>query len=206
MTTNYEKILIKAISLIKDLEQLGKLLLQVQNELTGAEYRQLEKDLLNQRVTREKTTQADLQAAIGIATGEFDKRLFKGIASSKIISLSPRDHQRLLSGEKFELINTDYTTHWKSWYEMTDTEKGQLLGPKGGYIHLSSDQKIYKRQLPKPTPIHSASYRHRTLVFIARKKQTSIQLGELICMLYNNQELETFLNDLTTIRTEMKGN
>src|SRR5688572_19851415 len=123
--------------LSEQIGKLGSILLDAKGKLSAADYEKLEMFLLDRGLTR-----ADIKAAVAVAEGKMDARLFfAGVANSKVLALSSTDQKRLLSGEKFDLMAPDRKrTYQKSWGEMEPTEKDQLLGPKGGGIRLPHEQ------------------------------------------------------------------
>jgi hypothetical protein len=124
-----------ADSFYENLRELGKTLLEADEVLNGKDVKALRAHCLT------IWTQADLKAAVAVASGELDERLLpSGLRCSKVVSLAKDDQDRLLSDERFEVYSQTGKANKKTWAEMTLAEKDRLLGAKGSYIHEIADQ------------------------------------------------------------------
>jgi hypothetical protein len=186
--------------LSEQIGKLGSILLDAKKKLSASDYERLEMFLLDRGLTR-----ADIKAAIAVAEGKIDSRLFfAGVANSKILSLSTTDQKRLLSGEKFDLLAADRKTVTpKSWGEMEPTEKDQLLGPKGGGIRLPHEQITARSTKQKNTTVfEDVAYRNKTLTLTYGHKTGEIQLGAIVQKLNESGELDQMISDLLDIRKQ----
>jgi hypothetical protein len=121
--------------------KLGDLLIRAGKDLSHDDYKALEQDLLT------RFTRSDLIAAKAVADGTLAPELFpRATPTSKVLTLSRADQDRLLSGETFDVWTNFGTQANKPWHKMTSDERSRLLGPKGGSIHaLDKQQKPGKK-------------------------------------------------------------
>jgi hypothetical protein len=203
-TKTFEEYRIEVEECLQDIGQsikhIGEMLIRSGKELLGDDVTRFRQFLLNRGLT-----ESDLKVAVLVAEEKLDARLFfMGVASSKILNLSHEDQLRLLSHEKFALRHKNKKdTYFKEWGEMCAGQKNQLLGPKGGRILPPDEQKPWDRDKPQgKVTISCSHYSDRTLVFDVGQKIAYCQLVDIMTTLRANHELEAFINDILTLRSE----
>ena len=191
------------VDLHRTVHKVGGILTEARKTLTTDEY-----SVFVSRLRSElQLTMNDIDAAIKVADGSLDEKLFfSGVASSKILTLKKLDQQRLLSKEKFPLLMTDGNVERKAWADMTIKERDQLLGPKGGGIR-NVDQQRHKSagKPPRPITFTNASFNDEDSTLILRDgtSKGEIELAVIVQSLLNKEQLEKFKEALDAKIGEM---
>jgi hypothetical protein len=87
--------------------------------------------------------EAELDAAIAVGEGRLDPALFPdGVTHSKVLGMSTRDQERLLSGTRFQVYEDSGTGGVANltWREMTPIQRNRLISPKGSRILTLAEQ------------------------------------------------------------------
>ena len=136
--------------------KLGEKLWEAKTAVSSAEY-----DELTTYVEKQGIRHTDQRAAIaaflftrqdigGSNDLRIDPRLiFAGAANSKILSMDKEDQERLLSDERFTVLQPSGRSTAKTWPEMSEQERNTLIG-KGGKIRALDEQQC-ARDMRHPT-------------------------------------------------------
>ena len=156
--------------------RLGEKLYEARSALSAEDY-----DNLLFYVEKQGIRRSDQRAAtaaflfkhpsVGV---EFDHRIdpclvFAGAKNSKVLAMDKEDQQRLLSNEKFEILQPSGRSEKKTWVEMTDHERNTLIG-KGGKIRTISEQRDSRKPKANITafPLGSTELASSQIRFISR--------------------------------------
>ena len=150
--------------------------------------------------------QSDLEAAMLVAEGKLDARLFDcGVPASKVIAISDANQKRLLSGEKFPLMLPNGTTKREDWFKMTDAHRNQLIG-RGGQILSPKTQKVKTGIRQEHIAVcEHARFDDGALEISTGTKKSKMDAGAIFSELLKRNELDDFRNMLDEFIAE-QGN
>ncbi len=196
--------------------KLGETLYHAQNELSVQDYKKVVS-----YVEQYSLKDADIKSAIAAYLHEHpdlgtedDQRIdpalvFAGAKNSKILFMDKQDQQRLLSGEKFQVIMPNGKPDKpKAWKEMNEVQRNTLIG-KGGKILSVGAQLDNLRGKDKAAlyPLGSIEGEKNRLVFSSRNGSTHLQVSyaEFARMLLAAECWETLTTAVEEVKQESGG-
>lgn len=168
--------------------KLGEKLYDARSILTADEYGKLQEYVEKQGI-RKADQRASIAAHIyqkrqnGGSVQEHEEAInpdlvFAGAANSKIISMDAADQARLLSDEKFEVLQPSGRAVKKSWAQMSEQERNTLID-KGGKIRTINEQQDsrFRKNNRLMQPVGSIEINEDTAKFVSRDQTVALHIS-----------------------------